>query len=241
MVQENLGRIRGRISLACKKIDCDPESITIVCVTKGRGVEQIREALAAGITDIGENRVQEALIKYNELYAKPALPAGRRYPLSAIKWHMVGHLQTNKVKEAVGMFDLIQSVDSARLAVEIDKQAERLNKSQDILLEIKTSAEETKSGVKPDEAIEVIKEISRLKNINIKGLMTIAPIVDNPEKARPYFRTLRELKDKINSLNAPCLVGRQALSALSMGMSDDFEIAIEEGATMVRLGRAIFE
>ena len=159
------------------------------------------------------------------------------YRPSTIRWHMVGHLQTNKVKDAVKIFDLIHSVDSAHLAAEIDKQALKINKIQDILIEIKTSPEVTKSGIKPDEAIEVIKEIDKFKNINIKGLMTIAPLADDPQKARPYFRMLRELMDKINALH----VTPNRLHVLSMGMTDDFEIAIEEGSTMVRLGRAIFE
>jgi pyridoxal phosphate enzyme (YggS family) len=150
---------------------------------------------------------------------------------------MVGHLQTNKVKDALNLFDLIQSVDSLNLAQEIDRQAAKIHKIQDILIEVKTSPEATKFGLKPDETVEVIKEMAKLKNINIKGLMTIAPIVDNPEKTRPYFKTLRILKDKINSLT----LTTYPLTLLSMGMTDDFEIAIEEGSNMVRIGRAIFE
>jgi pyridoxal phosphate enzyme (YggS family) len=150
---------------------------------------------------------------------------------------MVGHLQTNKVKDAVKIFGLIQSVDSLHLAREIDRQAAKINKIQDILIEVKTSPEATKFGLKPDEAVEVMKEIAELKNISIKGLMTIAPIVDNPGKTRPYFRLLRELRDKINELRTP----NSELQTLSMGMTDDFEVAIEEGSNMVRVGRAIFE
>ncbi len=229
MVSDNILKVRERILSVCAKINRDPGRINTIAVSKGRAVEQIKEAIEAGITDIGENKVQEALAKYNALSAK-------RYPLNAIKWHMVGHLQTNKAKEAVRIFDLIQSVDTLHLAKEIDKQAGRINKVQDILIEIKTSSEETKFGLKPDAAIEVIKEIARLKNINIKGLMTIAPLVANPEETRPYFRMLRELRDRMNYLNAK----RYTLYALSMGMTDDFETAIEEGSNMVRLGRAIF-
>ena len=223
MIKENILRINARILRVCSKIKRNPEEISIVVASKGRSTQEIKEVILAGITDIGENRVQETLFKYQEL--------------SVVKWHMVGHLQTNKVKEAVKIFDLIQSVDSLRLAAEIDKQAAKINKIQDVLIEIKTSTEATKFGLKPDEVIEVIKEISRLKNINIKGLMTIAPLVDNPEKARPYFRMLRELRDELTRdsvLSTP-------YSVLSMGMSDDFEAAIEEGSNMVRLGRAIFE
>ena len=227
MFKDNILRIKERISLICSKINQDPNSITIVCVSKGRTAEQIEEVIEAGITDIGENRVQEAIIKFNAL----------RTTNYKLRTHMVGHLQTNKVKDAVRIFDLIQSVDSLRLAKELDKQASKINKLQDILIEVKTSKEATKFGIKPDDAIEVIKEIAKFKNINIKGLMTIAPLVDNPEKARPYFRKLRELRDKINSLRLTAY----NLPLLSMGMTDDFEVAIEEGSNMLRLGRAIFE
>ena len=231
MIRENVSRIRQRILKVCSKINQDPGKITIIAISKGRTIEQMKEVVEAGITDIGENRVQEAVIKYKGLITSE-LENSR-----AIKWHMVGHLQTNKVKDAVRIFDLIQSVDSVRLAEEIDKQADKINKTQDILVEIKTSPEESKFGLKPDEAIKVIKDIVRLKNINIKGLMTIAPVVDDPEKARPYFRMLREFEDKINELR----VTSYKLGVLSMGMTDDFEIAVEEGSNMVRLGRAIFE
>jgi len=230
MVKDNIRRIKDRIELACFRIYQDPKSITIIAVSKGRTPEQVKEAIDSGLLDLGENRVQEAILKYNELSAK-------RYTLNAIKWHMVGHLQTNKVKDAVKIFDLIHSVDSTRLAEEINNQAVKINKIQDVLLEIKTSPEATKFGLRPDEAIKVIKEISGFKNINIGGLMTIPPIVNNPEKARPYFKLLKELRDRINSLN----VTPSPLYALSMGMTDDFEAAIEEGSNMVRLGRAIFE
>lgn len=229
MIKENLSRIRQRILKACSKINQDPGKITIIAVSKGRVLEQIKEVIDAGINDIGENRVQESILKYNELITSE--PANQR----TIRWHMLGHLQTNKVKDAVRIFDLVQSVDSVRLAEEIDKEADKINKIQDILIEIKTSPEESKLGLKADEAIEVITELTKFKHINIKGLMTIAPIVDNPEKSRLYFRLLKELKDKINQLTS------RQLTMLSMGMTDDFEIAIEEGSNMVRLGRAIFE
>jgi hypothetical protein len=221
MIRENISRIKARI----------PSGVIIVAVSKTRTPRQLKEAIEAGITDIGENRVQEAFLKYNSLRTCGLAD------LRTIKWHMVGHLQTNKVKEAVKIFDLIHSVDSIHLAGEIAKQAAGINKIQDILIEVKTSPEAAKFGLEPDETIAVIKEIAGLKNINIKGLMTIAPIVDDPEKARPYFRTLRELRDEINRLS----VLKSPLSILSMGMTDDFEVAIEEGSNMVRIGRAIFE
>jgi len=230
MIKENISKVKERISYTCSKTNQNPDSITIIAVTKARTAEQIKEAIDAGITDIAENKVQEAIVKYNDL--RPTT-----YDLQPTKWHLVGHLQTNKVKEAVKIFDLIQSVDSIHLAQEIDKQAARINKIQDILIEVKTSPETTKFGLKPNEVIEVMEEIAKFKNINIKGLMTIAPLFDNPEKTRPYFRMLRELKDRINDLRATTY----DLQILSMGMTDDFEVAIEEGSNMVRLGRAIFE
>jgi len=229
MVRENILNIKESIRQACFKINCDPNSIIIVAVSKGRTIQQIREAIEAGITDIGENRVQEAVLKYNDM----------RYAISdkQIKWHMVGHLQTNKVKDAARIFDLIQSVDSLRLAEEINKQARQINKIQEILVEVKTSPEAAKSGVLEQEAAGLIKTILELKNIRVRGLMTIAPMVDNPEKTRSYFRKLRELKEQINALSTI----DYRLSTLSMGMTDDFEAAIEEGSNMIRLGRAIFE
>lgn len=229
MLRDNIFKIRERIASLCSRIAQNPYPVTIIAVSKGRTTEEIREAVEAGIKDIGENKVQEAIVKYNDM----------QYAASnkQIKWHMVGHLQTNKVKEAVRIFDFIHSVDSLHLAVEIDKQAARINKIQDVLIEVKTSDEATKFGLKPEDTIEVIKELSKLKNINIKGLMTIAPVVASPEDARPYFRELRVLKDKINTTG----VIHQKLQVLSMGMTDDFEVAIEEGANMIRLGRAIFE
>lgn len=215
--------------MACLRARCNPAAITIIAVSKGRTLEQIKETIAAGISDIGENRVQEALGKYNRLQAQ-----GCRLQ---VRWHMVGHLQTNKAKEAVKVFDLIHSVDSLHLACEIEKQAAKINKIQDILIQVNSSGEVSKFGLKPDETIGVIKEIAELKNLNIRGLMTIAPLVDNPEKARVYFRLLKELRDRINELR----LTSYELRVLSMGMTDDFEVAIEEGSNMLRIGRAIFE
>jgi PLP dependent protein len=220
MIKDNILKVRGRI----------PDSTTIVAVSKGRTLEQIKEAIEAGITDIGENKVQEALRKYNELSTID-------YRLSTIKWHMVGHLQTNKVRQAVKTFDLIQSVDSFHLAAEIGKEARKIDKVQDILIEIKTSPEATKFGVKPDEAVEVIRKIAQLRNVRIKGLMTIAPVVGNPEETRPHFKMLKQLLDRINESR----ITSHELTTLSMGMTDDFEIAVQEGSNTVRLGRAIFE
>ncbi len=225
MIKENIDKIKLRIDLACSKIGKTPEQVALVAVTKNRAVNEIKEAIGCGLSKIGENRIQEALLKFNELNQIPGL-----------KWHLIGHLQSNKAKEAVKMFDLIHSVDSLKLAQEINKQAAKINKVQQVLIEVNVSAEKSKFGVSPDEVLDLIKQISVLKNISIKGLMTVAPLVDNPEKVRPYFRILRELQDKINSLSTI----DHRLSTLSMGMTDDFEVAIEEGADIIRLGRAIF-
>jgi hypothetical protein len=230
MIKKNILHIQERITSLCSRVGIDAASITIVAVGKGRTIEQIKEVIGGGIRDIGENRLQEALLKYDHLKIT-------NFELRNIKWHMVGHLQTNKVKEAVKIFDLIHSVDSLKLAEEIDKQAGRIDKVQDVLIEVNTSGEQTKFGLKPESVIEVIKTALEFKNINIKGLMTIAPFVDNPEKARPYFKLLRELRDRINKLR----VAVYDLQILSMGMTDDFEVAVEEGANIIRLGRAIFE
>ncbi len=222
MVRENIVRIKERIISACFKVNRDPSGIKIVVVSKGRGVLDIKEALASGLVDIGENRIQETLDKFNKLKAEDGGPE--------IQWHMIGHLQKNKVKDAVEIFQLIHSVDSLVLAEEISKRAAKINKIQDILLEVKTSPETTKSGLGPDKVKEAIGDISQLKNINIKGLMTIAPLVNHPEEARPYFKKLRELRESTN-----------ASYILSMGMTDDFEVAIEEGADIIRIGRGIFQ
>lgn len=229
MIRENILEIRKSIISACLKAKRDPASIKIIAVSKNRSVEELKEVFLAGITAFGENRVQEALLKYRDmqLFSRE----------ESIKWHMVGHLQTNKVKDAVRIFDLIHSVDSLRLAEEINKQSAKINKVQDILLEVKTSPEETKSGLRPEEVIDFLKVAAQFKNIKVKGLMTIAPLLNNPELARPYFKKLRELGDKIHKLQ----VTSCKLEFLSMGMTDDFQVAIEEGSNMVRLGRAIFE
>jgi len=226
MIKDNIFKIKERIAQVCSKVKRDPYEINVVAVAKGRTVDEIKEVLDAGIKDIGENKVQEALLKYPQLTQQ------------SIRWHMVGHLQTNKVKDALKMSDLIHSVDSSGLAQEIDKQAAKINKIQDILLEVNVSGEATKFGLKPEATIEIIQEIGKFKNINIRGLMTIAPLVDNPEESRPYFRKLRDLRNRINELNRQNRLNE--LNILSMGMTDDFEVAIEEGADIVRLGRAIF-
>lgn len=215
MIKENILRVKERIAAVCAKIKADPEKITLVCVTKGRPVEQILEAVNLGFRYLGENRVQEAREKYKQV--------------PGAEWQMVGHLQLNKVKDALKIFSLIHSVDSIALAQEINKQAVKINKIQDIFLEVKTSPEVTKFGFKSVELFDASKEILKLENLRVKGLMTIAPVGNNTEEARQYFAKLKALRDTLN----PGWF-------LSMGMTDDFEVAIEEGADIIRLGRAIF-
>ena len=221
MIAENIQRVRERINAVCLRAKRDPREITLVCVSKGRALSQIEEVFDSGLRDIGENRMQEALLKYN------AMPINAR---RALKWHMVGHLQSNKVKDAVRIFDSIHSVDSVSLAQEINKQAAKLGKVQDVFLEVKTSPENTKFGFAPEKIEDASSQMLKLGSVKINGLMTIAPLVENALDARPYFARLRKVRDSLN---------RNWL--LSMGMSDDFEIAIEEGANIIRIGRTIFE
>lgn len=229
MISDTIITVRKRVASTCNRMGRDPSIVSLVAVSKGRTVQEIIEALDAGITDIAENKVQEASLKYEELRA-----AGYA---SRFKFHMVGHLQTNKVKEAVRMFDLIQSVDSLHLAEEINARAAKIHKVQDILVEIKLSSEATKYGLQPKEAIKAVEAISLLPNVRIRGLMAIAPILDDPLQAKPYFRKLPELLNEINA----AAVSPEPLTVLSMGMSDDFEPALEEGSNMIRIGRAVFE
>jgi PLP dependent protein len=216
MIKDNVAQLRQCIIGACAKVKADPNKITIVCVTKGRPVEQILEVVGLGFKHIGENRVKEALEKYAQI--------------PGVEWQMVGHLQSNKVNDALKIFDLIHSVDSVNLAQEINKQALKINKVQNILLEVKTSSEAAKFGFKPQELFDACAQILKLGNLKVKGLMTIAPVVESAQDARPYFSQLRQLRDKLN----PDWL-------LSMGMSSDFDVAIEEGADIIRIGRKIFE
>lgn len=215
-IDKNLGAVKQRMVSACKKSGRPPEGVGLVCVTKTVSVDDIVKVLGSGVNILGENRVRDALIKYAAI--------GDR-----AEWHLIGHLQTNKVRDAVKIFSLVHSVDSLRLVKEIDKEAAKIGKVQDVLIQVNTSGEASKFGIRPDEAAGFIKASALYRNINIKGLMTIAPEVDDPETVRPYFRALRELRDKINER-----------LLLSMGMTNDFEVAIEEGSNMVRVGRAIF-
>ena len=181
-------------------------------------------AIEAGVNILGENYIQETRDKFDLLSA---------YDVS---WHFIGHLQSNKAKYAVKMFDLIHTVDSLKLAIELDKQAKKIEKKQDILIQVNIGKEYTKSGIQENETLNLVKAISPLENVKIKGLMTMPPFFDQPEKVRPFFKALRELRDTIRDISIPNI----SMDELSMGMSGDYEIAIEEGATLVRVGTAIF-
>jgi pyridoxal phosphate enzyme (YggS family) len=222
-IAENLKSVRDRIAAAAKRAGRDPSSVTLVVVTKTVEPDRIREAVAAGATVFGENRVQEAKEKIEKL--------GR-----IVSWHLIGRLQTNKAKYAVKLFDLIHSVDGRELAKEIDKQAAKIGKVQDVLIEVSIAGEAAKAGVGIGDAPDLIRETAKLRNIRIQGLMTMPPYSENPEDSRPYFMRLRDLADAIIKEDIP----RVSLQELSMGMSGDFEVAVEEGATMVRVGTAIF-
>lgn len=227
---ENLGdrinQVRRRIAEACGRIKRDPADIVLVAVTKTVTTEVIEAAFRCGLTAFGENRVQEAKIKIAEI--------GKR---DSIKWHLVGHLQTNKVRDAIEMFDLIHSVDSLRLCGIIDERAKTREKIVDILLELNMSGEKTKYGFSEKEIFANINLIGKFSNIRVLGLMTMAPFSGKAEKSRPYFRSLFNLSKKISETKLPENV---KMEYLSMGMTQDYEVAIEEGANMVRIGRAIF-
>jgi pyridoxal phosphate enzyme (YggS family) len=217
----NLDQIRQRINAACDRAGRAPESVTLLAVGKGRPPEVIRAAAGLGLTLFGENRVQEAAIKIGQCPGD-------------LRWQMIGHLQSNKCREAVRLFEMIQSVDSLPLAREIDKWAGQSAKTVPLLLEVNIAGEASKFGYPPVRLAAELSQINALKRIEIHGLMTVAPWAADPEKVRPVFRALRELKAQCeNLLGAP-------LPHLSMGMSGDFEVAIEEGATLVRVGTALF-
>ena len=223
-IRENLLQIQDRIAVAAERSGRDPHSIGLVAVSKTKPVSLILEAIDAGITDIGENRVQEAKSKYDQV--------GR-----PVKWHFVGHLQTNKVKQTLQIFDLIHSVDSLRLLAEIDRRSTQLNRQTEVLIQVNTSTEPSKYGIEPDQTLDFIESALTYAHVRIKGLMTIGAFLPNPEAVRPMFVLLRRLKEKILAQQLPDV----DMEYLSMGMTNDFEVAIEEGANLVRIGTAIFE
>ncbi len=217
-------KIKQRIRMAAESCRRNPDTVKLLAVSKTKSAEAVREAFSAGCHVFGENYIQEGSQKIEALADLDA------------SWHFIGHLQSNKAKYAVRLFDLIHSVDSLKLAREIDKQASRTGKIQDILLQVNIGKETSKSGIPEEAAIRLAKDVSVLKNIRVKGLMTIPPFYNNPDRVRPFFKALRELAVKINGLAIPGIAAKE----LSMGMTGDFEAAIEEGATIVRIGTAIF-
>lgn len=222
-ISDNVKMIKQRIVSAAVKCGRDPDSIKLLAVTKTIPTEYIIKAIDAGITMIGENYVQEAKDKIAAIGSR----AG---------WHMIGHLQTNKAKYVVALFDYVHSVDRLELAQELNRRAGLINRKLNILIEINVSGEKSKSGIPADDTPALIKQIAGLKNLAVRGLMTMAPYSNNPENARPYFCALRNLRDNISRQQ----ISEIQLEELSMGMTDDFIVAIEEGATIVRIGRAIF-
>jgi pyridoxal phosphate enzyme (YggS family) len=222
-IEKNIARIRETIAEAAAKSGRDAGDVKIMAVTKTVDDERIMEAIDSGITIMGENYVQEAKRKIESMGHD-------------LEWHMIGHLQSNKAKYAVRLFDMIHSVDRLSLARELDKRAKGSGTIMKVLIEVNTGGEETKSGVSRDETMDLVRAVSQLENLSVQGLMTMPPWFDNPEDARPYFVKLRELKSRIVD---EAIEGIE-MCELSMGMTDDYGIAVEEGATIVRIGRAIF-
>ncbi len=224
MIKENLLQVEENIKAACGRVGRDRAEVTLIAVSKTKPITMIEEVLSYGVKSFGENKVQELTSKYEELNNRD------------IKWHLIGHLQTNKVKYIVDKVELIHSVDSIKLAHEINKEANKKDVICNILVEVNIANEDTKYGVKEEEALNLIKEISNLPHVRVKGLMTIAPFVEEQEKNREHFRKMRQLLIDIKSKN----IDNVCMDILSMGMTGDYSVAIEEGATMVRVGTGIF-
>lgn len=222
-IRRNLDEVMGRIGAACSRSGRDPAEISLVAVTKNVGPQLIRQAIDSGVRLIGENRVQEAYSKFREI--------GR-----PVELHMIGHLQTNKVGRALEVFDFIQSLDSVRLADALNARASKLGKVVRVMVEVKVSPEESKFGFAPEDVLSFLEQAPRYENLEVTGLMAMAPYFEEPENAREYFQEARRLFQEALRLEARNV----RMQYLSMGMSDDFEVAISEGSNMVRIGRAIF-
>lgn len=222
-IEKNLNHVKEEINEACKRAGRDPKEVTLIAVSKTKPIEDLRAAYAAGARDFGENKVQELTGKIEEMPAD-------------IRWHMIGHLQRNKVKYIAGKVSMIHSADSYRLAEEINIQAKKNNCIIPILIEVNYAKENSKFGIAPEETKELVQEISELENVKIKGLMTIAPFVEDPEENREIFRGMKELSVDIAREN----IDNVEMEVLSMGMTNDYIVAVEEGSTMVRVGTGIF-
>lgn len=223
MIQNNLKNVEAAILAACEKNERSRNDVTLIAVSKTKPVSMIQEVYDSGVRDFGENKVQELVSKYDELPQD-------------IRWHLIGHLQTNKVKYIIDKVYMIHSVDSLKLAKEISKEAVKHNLTARILIEVNVAQEESKFGTSADEVVSMVEEIAKLPNILIKGLMTVAPFVENAEDNRIVFAKLKQLSVDINSKN----IDNVRMDCLSMGMSGDYEVAIAEGATYVRVGTSIF-
>lgn len=223
-ITDNIDHVEKRIAEACERAGRPRESVQLIAVSKTKPVSDLMEALNYGHNVFGENKVQEIRDKVEAMGTE------------GIHWHMIGHLQANKVKYLIGVVDLIHSVDNDKLAAEIEKQAAKHDVVMDVLCEVNMAGEETKFGLKPEETMDFVKRISELPHLKVRGLMTIAPYTEDPESNRVYFKGLRELKDRINAEHIPGV----DMDTLSMGMTGDYEVAIEEGATLVRVGTGIF-
>jgi pyridoxal phosphate enzyme (YggS family) len=224
MISDNINAIRERISRACGRAGRPADGVTLVAVAKTFPVHAVREAFEAGVKDVGENYVQELCAKKSEL------------PEAGLRWHFIGHLQSNKVKQIAPWISMIHAVDSAPLAAEIDRRAAAARRVIDCLIEVNTTGETTKFGLPPDRVAPLVRSLESFGHISVAGLMTIGPFLPDPEGSRPMFRRLRELRDEIAALGQP----NAPMRHLSMGMTGDFEVAIDEGATLVRIGTAIF-
>ena len=223
MILDNIKQVEENIIKSCEKVGRDPKEVTLIAVSKTKPYTAIEEALPSGVLDYGENKVQELTEKY-EILPKD------------IRWHMIGHLQRNKVKYLVGKVELIHSVDSLRLANQIETEFAKKNEIASILIEVNMANEESKFGITSETTEQLVREISKLEHVRIKGLMTIAPYTDNPETNREYFRNMKKLSVDITEKNSDNV----SMNVLSMGMTGDYQVAIEEGATMVRVGTGIF-
>lgn len=223
-IESRLKHVKDQISEAAVACGRDPETVKLVAVSKTVPTDRILAAIKAGVTDLGENYIQEAREKIEALREEN------------VSWHFIGHLQSNKAKYAVRLFDLIHSIDSLKLAKELNKRSSALGKVQKILVQVNISGEATKSGIETEQAVRLVRHIAPLENISIQGLMTMPPFFNAPEKVRPYFKALKNLQDLIRDE----AIANVHMTELSMGMSGDFAAAIQEGATLVRVGTAIF-
>jgi pyridoxal phosphate enzyme (YggS family) len=223
MLKENYDIVSQKVAEACQRVGRKKEEVTIIAVSKTKPLSDVVELSKYGVMDFGENKVQELCSKYEEI----------EHP---VRWHLIGHLQTNKVKYIVDKVELIHSVDSLKLAVQISKEAVKKDVTVNVLIQVNVAEEETKFGLETQDVMELVQEAAKLPNIRIQGLMTIAPFVADPEENREYFRQLKQLFVDIDKKN----IDNVTMKILSMGMTNDYEVAVEEGATMVRVGTGIF-